>query len=104
MKPVYHPEFKASYDEALAWYGKLSAHLGERFGREIKSGVTRVLQGQVTDAFGPHGFRCHRCKKFPCLVYDEIDGDTALFLAVLYAGRDPGFLQAQLASDKNKRA
>ncbi len=102
MNPNYHPAFKVSFDEALAWYGEFSEHLGERFSREIKSGVARVLRGEVSDAVGPHGFRCYRCQKFPYLVYYEIDGATALFLAVIYAGRDPRFLRTQLSANKPK--
>ncbi len=102
MKAIYHPEFKASYDEAFAWYAGLSAQLSDRFRSEVRSGVSRVMEGRVTDAPGPHGFRCYRCKRFPYLIYYEIHGDAVLFLAVLYVGRAPGFLKAQLTSYTKK--
>lgn len=97
MKPVYHPEFKASFDEALDRYGEISRALAERFKTEVKSGVKTVLGGIVDHAAGPHGFRCYRCKKFPYLVYYERTEKAVIFLAVLYAGRDPRSLTETLA-------
>jgi hypothetical protein len=102
VNAVYHPAFKASYDEAFAWYRKISPNLGDRFSAEVRHGVSRLLDGKALGAVGPHGFRCHRCKKFPYLIYYEVTGDTALFLAVIYVGRDPDFLRTQLSGFRGK--
>ena len=98
MNAVYHPAFKVTFDEARAWYQNISPNLGERFSAEIRHGVSRLLEGTVLGAVGPHGFRCHRCKKFPYLIYYEVAGDQAIFLAVIYTGRDPDFLRTQLTA------
>jgi hypothetical protein len=97
VRPVYHPEFKTSFDNALRHYSEIGAPLADRFKAEVKSGVKEVLSGLVKHAPGPHGFRCYRCKKFPYLVYYELTGDVAQFLGVLYVGRAPGLLHENLA-------
>lgn len=87
MKLVYHPEFKASFDDALDRYREISQALAERFKTEVKSGVKTVLGGLVDHAAGPHGFRCHRCKKFPYLVYYERTENAVVVLADAIPGR-----------------
>ena len=71
--------------------------LADRFKVEVRAGVKLVLDGMVTYAAGPHGFRCYRCKKFPYLVYYEVVDDAVHFLAVLYIGRAPSTLRDALA-------
>jgi hypothetical protein len=97
VKPVYHPEFKASFDEALAWYRAISPDLGDRFRSEIRRGVREIASGLVLHAPGPHGFRCLRCKRFPYLIYYQPAEKAVWLLAVLYAGRDTGYLGRRLA-------
>lgn len=103
MKPVYHPAFKAGFDDALGRYREVSQLLADRFQTEVKEGVRAVLGGMVDHAAGPHGFRCYRCKKFPYLVYYERTGKTVLFLAVLYVGRDARMLTETLARYRKSR-
>lgn len=102
MTPVYHPEFKASVDAAMRHYQDIGLPLADHFKAKVKVGVKSVLSGMVNHAPGPHGFRCYRCKKFPYLVYYERTETTALFLAVLYAGRAPGLLKATLAAYRDE--
>ncbi len=97
MRAVYHPEFKASFEAGIQHYQEIGAPLALRFRNEIKAGVKQVLSGVVKHAPGPHGFRCYRCKKFPYLVYYELTNDSAWFLAVVYAGRAPGYLADSLS-------
>jgi hypothetical protein len=96
VRPVYHPEFKASFDAALRHYQEIGLPLGDRFKTEVRAGVGLVISGTVNHAPGPHGFRCYRCKKFPYLIYYERAGEVVLFLAVLYAGRDSALLKETL--------
>lgn len=103
MKPVYHPEFKASFDAACRHYLEIGLPLAERFRAEIRNGVQSVLTGMVNYAPGPHGFRCYRCKKFPYLVYYERAEAEVLFLAVIYVGRASDALRQTLAQYPVKR-
>jgi hypothetical protein len=97
VRPVYHPEFKVSFDRANQHYREIAPALAERFQAEVRTGIGEVLGGLVSHARGPHGLRCYRCKKIPYLIYYQLDGDTALFLAVIYRGREPGFLGDSLS-------
>jgi hypothetical protein len=98
VRPVYHPEFKVSFDDALRHYQEISPALALRFKGEVKAGVKQVLSGLVSHAPGPHGFRCYRCKKFRHLIYYELSHDGWVkFLAVLYAGRAPDYLCESLS-------
>lgn len=103
MTAIYHPEFKASFDEAVRHYAAIGTPLADRFKTEVKSSVKKVLTGMVKHAPGPHGFRCYRCKKFPYLVYYEWTGETVQFLGVIYAGRAPELLRESLARYHTER-
>ncbi len=96
MRAVYHPAFKISLDAGWRRYEAIGLPLAERFRDEVRDGVRQLLSGLVDHAVGPHGFRCYRCKKFPYLIYHERTTDAVMFLAVVYAGQDPGSLQETL--------
>jgi len=103
VRPVYHPEFKASFDAAVRNYQEIGFPLADRFKAEVKAGVRVVLSGLVNHAPGPHGFRCYRCKKFPYFLYYERTESAVLFLAVLYVGRAPGRLKDTLVRYRDGR-
>ena len=96
VRAVYHPEFKVSFDAGIQYYQQIGPLLAARFKTEVKAGVKQLLSGMEKHAPGPHGFRCYRCQKFPYLVYYELSGDSVLFLAVIYVGREPGYLADSL--------
>lgn len=91
MRFEFHPEARAEYLEAIAYYEERLAGLGGRFALEVEGVIQRIVEA-------PHRWRSiegdiRRClaHKFPYGVLYSIEVDYVLILAVMHHSRKPGY-------------
>jgi toxin ParE1/3/4 len=87
----FHPEAQAEYEAALAWYDSRSPIAAARFEAEIE----RTLDFIRSRAdFCPKYDATHRyamLRRFPYRLIISAEGTAIQILAVVHAGRRPGY-------------
>jgi len=75
--------------EAAAFYEREQSALGERFRRELRRSIGRILA--YPEAWSPLSPRTRRClvNTFPYGVIYQVGGDAVLIVAVMHLHRDP---------------
>lgn len=91
MRYEFHPEARAEYLDAAAYYEERQIGLGVRFTIEIESAIKRVVEA-------PHRWQkvegaIQRClaHRFPYGVLYSIENDDVLILAIMHHSRKPGY-------------
>jgi len=93
VKPVrVHPQAKAEWDHAIAYYESQIAGLGLEFHTKVEQAIPKIQQAPQT--WPPHGvapFRKYLLERFPYLIfYLERDQDIWI-VAVAHAKRRPDY-------------
>src|SRR5258708_5244911 len=92
-----HPRAIEEARHARRRYARVSQALAARFMAELDAGIAAI--GAAPASFAPHlhGTRFRRMPSFPyLLIYLEVDPNTVLLLAVMHAGRRPGYWRRRL--------
>lgn len=91
MRYEFHPEARAEYLDAAAYYEERQIGLGVRFTIEIEDVIQRI-------AGAPHRWQkvegeIHRClaHRFPYGVLYSIEKDYVFVLAIMHHSRKPGY-------------
>ena len=92
MKPcLFHPEARAEFEDAVAYYEARSPGLGLDFADEVAAAVERVLLHPPAWPSLDTNIRRCQTRRFPFgILYCEED-DTILILAVMHLHRRPGY-------------
>jgi plasmid stabilization system protein ParE len=75
--------------DACRWYeGRQGSGLRNRFLRELKGALARIVSTPESFAKGERDVRTARLHRFPYLVHYRLTGATVEVIAVMYGGRD----------------
>lgn len=88
--------FKRDLLEAETRYAAISLKLGDDFHARVKEAVRTIIIRSGGDHFGPHGFRCRKCRPFPYLIYYEMEADDLFILGVVQERKHPDYLKKAL--------
>ena len=97
MRPVrFSPHVETDLDDAVAWFDRRQAGLGDRFLSEFRVAVGGIAQtGHVLrKVYGE--FRHVKFPSFSYFAYFRDDGDGFYVLLVINAARDPALIQKLL--------
>jgi plasmid stabilization system protein ParE len=91
MRFEFHPEARAEYLEAIAYYAERQVDLATRFTIEIESAVQRIVE--APDRWPEVEDEVRRClaHTFPYGVLYSVEVDYVLLLAVMHLSRKPGY-------------
>ena len=96
MKVTFSTLFKRDLLDAESYYAAKSAQLGDEFHQRVKETVRSIVKWKGGDHFGPHGYRCRKCKPFPYLVYYQLEEDELYVLGLVHERRHPDYLRKGL--------
>lgn len=82
MRYEFHPQARAEYLEAIAYYEERRTGLGARFALEIEGVIQRIIDGEIR--------RC-LAQKFPYGVLYSAEKSYVLVLAVMHHSREPEY-------------
>ncbi len=94
MKGVgFHPEARAEFIAAVAYYDEQAAGLGTRFIEEVEQTVQHIADhpGLGITVDEPRGLRRWMVRRFPYYLIYRSEPDTTLILAVAHQRKRPGY-------------
>ena len=96
MKHAFHPEAGLEFEEAVQFYKQRGRKLGQRFAREIRTTIARIVA--TPDRWRILEEDVRRClvRVFPYAVLYTIEEDHILIVAIMHAKRRPGYWRHRL--------
>ena len=91
MEVVYHPLVRRDVQEALSYYGKISARLVEEFHAELRDIINRAAENPLRFHQADRGFRRANLKRFPYHVLYEIRPEDLRVMLVRHNKRHPQY-------------
>jgi hypothetical protein len=91
MSFTFHPEARAEFIEAIAYYETARQGLGTEFSREVYSTINRIAERSLAWALISETTRRCLTRRFPYGVIYEIIDDDLLIIAVTQLNREPGY-------------
>jgi plasmid stabilization system protein ParE len=86
---VFQPEVEGEIDEAFAWYERRRAGLGDEFLREVEGVLDHIRQSPELHALIYRDVRRALIRRFSHAVYDRIEQDRIVVIAVHHSKRNP---------------
>jgi toxin ParE1/3/4 len=86
---VFLDEAGAEFDEAAAWYEEKKAGLGVDFVARIQEALDRIASMPRVHPVIHENVRRAIAKKFPYIVYYEVEADQIVVVPVFHSSRDP---------------
>ena len=82
----------AELQEVANWYQERDTAVAERFQIEIESCLTRIIEDPESHPLEYRHYRWIRVRRFPYrLIYEQLDQDRILILAVAHTSRRPEY-------------
>lgn len=94
--------FKRDLLDAETRYAAVSPKLGEDFHARVREAIRTVIARNGGDHFGPHGFRCRKCRPFPYLVYNHLEGEELFVLGLVQERKHPDYVKSELRESGEK--
>ena len=91
MRYAFHPEARAEYIEAAAYYEHRRAGLGARFTIEIEATIERIIEAPSRWPVLEQDVRRCLTHIFHYGVLYTVEPDHVLILAVMHCSRRPGY-------------
>ena len=82
---------------AQVWYESQQSGLGTEFRSEISRVIDRLSQHPFIYQIVHRDVRRAVVRRFPCLVWYRVMGESVIVLAYTYVGRDPKKVKARLS-------
>lgn len=98
MRPAFHPEAAVEFEEAVQFYQPRGRTLGDRFAREVRATIARIVATPKRWRILEQGVRLCRLRVFPYVVLYTIEPDYILIVAVMHGKRRPGYWRHRLES------
>ena len=95
----FHPEARAEYREAAAFYEERGPGLGAAFTIEIESAIERSLAGSARWRVIEQDVRRCLAHKFPYGILYTVESDSVLIVAVMHLRRRPGYWRDRLSNE-----
>ena len=93
----FHPEARAEYVGAVAYYEERRAGLGTLFANEVEAALRRIQESPATWRIIEADVRRCLTRKFPFGVLYTIESDYVSVLAVMHCSREPGYWRSRQA-------
>ncbi len=91
VRLIFHPEAKAEFREAAAFYEKRRIGLGQEFFGEVRKIVDKIRRNPLRCSFISPAYRCCRVKRFPYGIVYRVDDGEVFVAAVMHFKRKPGY-------------
>jgi plasmid stabilization system protein ParE len=94
---IFEPEARLEFEDAVVWYDKQQAGLGDRFEAEVHATFFRILQDPERFPFADKTVRMARVEVFESYsVYFSIELHFIGIVSVFHGARDPEELRRRL--------
>jgi len=91
MEVIYHPLVRGDVQEALIYYRKISARLGDEFHAELRDTINRAAENPLRFHPVGEGFRRANLKRFPYHVLYEVRPECVRVMLVRHNKRQPQY-------------
>jgi plasmid stabilization system protein ParE len=96
MRYEFHPQARAEYLAAIAYYEGRQPGLGARFAFEIENVIQRIVEAPQRWRIIEGEIRRCLANKFPYGVLYSIERSYVLVLAVMHHSRKPGYWHSRI--------
>ncbi len=87
----FHPEARAEYDAAFAWYQARSPRAADRFEAEVEHALELVAADSAMFPMYDDEHRFAMVRRFPYSLVDQVPPDGIYVVAVAHSRRRPGY-------------
>jgi plasmid stabilization system protein ParE len=88
----YHPEARAEYQAAVAWYRERSRDAARRLAEAVNAGLRSIRERPLAWPVWSGGPARRRVlQRFPYSLFFTVNADEAVILAVAHHSRRPGY-------------
>ena len=98
MRHEFHPEALLEFEEAVQFYKGRGRTLGQRFAREIRTTITKIVATPDRWRVLEQDVRLCRARVFPHAVLYTIEPDHILIVAIAHGKRRPGYWRHRLTT------
>lgn len=92
----FHPEALEEFEQAVLYYEKRQAGLGERFAASVESAIDHIVISPDTWSILEFPVRRRLTRVFPYAVLYANFEDHVLIVAIMHCHRKPGFWKDRL--------
>ena len=96
MRYEFHPEAEQEFVEAAAYYERNVTGLGQRFGREVRHAIDRLLEYPELGSPMDQDLRRLMLTRFPYVLIYSFTPDMLRIVAVAHVRRRPGYWRARV--------
>ena len=93
------PEAEADLEEVATWYNRQQEGLGDEFVDAAKEAIRQIRRNPTLFEVVYGSVRAAMLKKFPYVVYFEVEEDQIAVFGVFHGRRDPNVWQARIDED-----
>jgi toxin ParE1/3/4 len=98
MRHEFHPEALLEFEEAVQFYKERGWTLGQRFAKEIRVTIAKIVATPDRWRVVEQDVRVCRARVFPYAVLYTIEPDYILIVAVAHGKRRPGYWRHRLTT------
>ncbi len=91
MRHEFHPEAVLEFEEAVQFYKERGRKLGQRFAREIRATIAKIVTTPERWRVLEQDVRLCRTRVFPYAVLYTIETDSVLIVAIAHGKRRSGY-------------
>jgi toxin ParE1/3/4 len=98
MRHEFHPEALLEFEEAVQFYKDRGRTLGQRFAREIRTTITKIVATPDRWRVVEQDVRLCRARVFPYAVLYTIEADYVLIVAIAHGKRRPRYWRHRITT------
>ena len=98
MRHEFHPEALLEFEEAVQFYKERGRKLGQRFAKEIRATITKIVARPKRLRVLEQDVHICRARVFPYAVLYTIEADYILIVAIAHGKRRPGYWRHRLTT------
>jgi len=91
MRVVYHPDAETELLDAVRFYERRLAGLGQRFLREFEAAIAAIQETPEQWQVMEGDTRRYVMRRFPFSIQYRVDSDQLRILVVQHHSREPGY-------------
>ena len=93
----FHSEAEADFQEALEWYAQQRIGLEAEFMLCVDEALTRIQRNPEIYPCEIRNIRKTLVRRFPYIIYYEVEKHDIMILAIFHAKRHPRYWQQRIA-------
>ena len=98
MRHEFHPKALLEFEEAVRFYKDRGRTLGQRFAKEIRTTVAKIIATPERWRVLEQDVHICRARVFPYAVLYTIEDDYILIVAIAHGKRRPGYWRHRLTT------